>query len=111
MSAGGSVPRNWAGRQHGGPWQTCRPSRVGPSVPPRTLAGQGGALSIVSEGTADVAPAGRLLNDVRNALDLGISSLDGERSSALGPFRRRLDEPLRVAFAGRVKAGKSTLLN
>lgn len=31
--------------------------------------------------------------------------------AALDRVRRRLDEPLRVAIAGRVKAGKSTLLN
>lgn len=29
----------------------------------------------------------------------------------LEAVRRRLDEPIRVAIAGRVKAGKSTLLN
>lgn len=36
---------------------------------------------------------------------------DEELGPALESCRRRLDEPLRVALAGRVKAGKSTLLN
>ncbi|MQA64088.1 MAG: GTP-binding protein, partial [Actinophytocola sp.] len=34
-----------------------------------------------------------------------------EDGARLGEILRRLDEPLRVAVAGRVKAGKSTLLN
>src|SRR4249920_1421263 len=34
-----------------------------------------------------------------------------DQEAAVGIARRRLDEPLRVAIAGRVKAGKSTLLN
>ena len=36
---------------------------------------------------------------------------DPEASAALAGYARRLDEPLRVAIAGMVKAGKSTLLN
>jgi hypothetical protein len=36
---------------------------------------------------------------------------DGPRATAIDDIAARLDEPLRVAFAGRVKAGKSTLLN
>jgi hypothetical protein len=34
-----------------------------------------------------------------------------DTTAAVDAARRRLDEPLRVAIAGRVKAGKSTLLN
>jgi hypothetical protein len=36
---------------------------------------------------------------------------DGPEATALAEAAERLDEPLRVAVAGRVKAGKSTLLN
>ena len=53
-----------------------------------------------------------LLDEVRSALGAAREVLDealfADRLDALG---RRLDEPLRVAIAGRVKAGKSTLLN
>ncbi len=53
-----------------------------------------------------------LLDDTRAALDRAIDvyrgTEDGER---LRQVRTRLDEPLRVAVAGRIKAGKSTLLN
>ncbi len=38
-------------------------------------------------------------------------SPDGPLAEGLGRVQRRLREPLRVAIAGRVKAGKSTLLN
>ena len=36
---------------------------------------------------------------------------DGAAAAELAEQRRRLDEPLRIALVGRVKAGKSTLLN
>ena len=36
---------------------------------------------------------------------------DEEAATTLASLRARLDEPLRVALAGRIKAGKSTLLN
>jgi hypothetical protein len=53
-----------------------------------------------------------LLDQVRALLDAAGGMLEApgarERLTAL---RRRLDEPLRVAIAGRVKAGKSTLFN
>ncbi len=45
---------------------------------------------------------------VADGLDLAAGSLVEDR---LHGVMRRLDEPLRVAIAGRVKAGKSTLLN
>ena len=46
---------------------------------------------------------------VAAALDLAHSTLrDPVASTAIADLRHRLDEPLRVAFAGRVKAGKST---
>jgi len=41
----------------------------------------------------------------------GDGSLSSELVDDLQAVRNRLDEPLRVAIAGRVKAGKSTLLN
>lgn len=45
---------------------------------------------------------------VAEAAEVYLGTADGERLAAL---ERRLAEPLRVAIAGRVKAGKSTLLN
>ncbi|WP_207454534.1 dynamin family protein [Herbiconiux sp. SYSU D00978] len=45
------------------------------------------------------------------AAALGAYIDDPEASAALRGYARRLDEPLRVALAGMVKAGKSTLLN
>lgn len=54
----------------------------------------------------------RLLGEVRSLLDLAERTCtDPETVRALGHIRTRLDGPLRVAFAGKVKAGKSTLLN
>ena len=52
-----------------------------------------------------------LLEQVRGLLDDAIDAADGTTRSELEGVRARLDEPLRVAIAGRVKAGKSTLLN
>lgn len=53
-----------------------------------------------------------LLEDVRRLLDAALPAFAGTPAAeALADARRRLDEPLRVAIAGRVKAGKSTLLN
>src|SRR4051794_3488505 len=43
--------------------------------------------------------------------DAEADALDLPTRSELGDARRRLAGPLRLAFAGRVKAGKSTLLN
>ncbi len=54
-------------------------------------------------GTTDVAEL------VREALR--VYSDDPAARAALEGYARRLDEPLRVAVAGMVKAGKSTLLN
>lgn len=56
--------------------------------------------------------AGSLIDDVRALLDRALRELTdpGARGAVLAA-RRRLDEPLRVAIAGTVKAGKSTLLN
>jgi hypothetical protein len=59
-------------------------------------------------------PGGRgLADDVRRLLDdaLAVYRDDPPAASRLRASRDRLDEPLRVALAGRVKAGKSTLLN
>jgi Dynamin family len=53
-----------------------------------------------------------LLGAVRGLLDEARRAYDGHPAAArLDAVRGRLDEPLRVALAGRVKAGKSTLLN
>jgi predicted GTPase len=53
-----------------------------------------------------------LVDQVRPLLDDAISLYDGAPVGAeLAAARARLDEPLRVAIAGKVKAGKSTLLN
>jgi hypothetical protein len=56
--------------------------------------------------------SGRLLDRVRMLLEQGCRELpDPAARRTLEAARRRLDEPLRVAIAGRLKAGKSTLLN
>lgn len=53
-----------------------------------------------------------LLDEVRGLLARAAAALpEPELTSALRRAADRLDEPLRVAIAGRVKAGKSTLLN
>jgi predicted GTPase len=53
-----------------------------------------------------------LVDQVRPLLDDAIALYDGDPAGAeLTAARARLDEPLRVAIAGKVKAGKSTLLN
>ncbi|GAA3341380.1 50S ribosome-binding GTPase [Amorphoplanes nipponensis] len=53
-----------------------------------------------------------LLPQVRALLDRVLAATaDPAVRDALTDARRRLDEPLRVALAGKVKAGKSTLLN
>jgi hypothetical protein len=60
------------------------------------------------------APTGpvTLLDRTRSALDHAMRVYQGTEDGArLDEVRRRLDDPLRVAVAGRVKAGKSTLLN
>lgn len=56
---------------------------------------------------------GRLTTEVAALLDnaLRIYGNDPAASAALSEYRSRLREPLRVAIAGMVKAGKSTLLN
>lgn len=53
-----------------------------------------------------------LLHDVSALLDDALVAYAGHpEAERLEAARRRLDEPLRVAIAGKVKAGKSTLLN
>jgi hypothetical protein len=55
----------------------------------------------------------RAAADLRALLDRAVDVYgdDEEAAGRLRHTRRRLDEPLRVALVGRVKAGKSTLLN
>ena len=53
-----------------------------------------------------------LAHQVRTLLDHALDAFAGTAASAeLEAQHRRLEEPMRVAIAGRVKAGKSTLLN
>ncbi|MEV6491644.1 dynamin family protein [Actinoplanes sp. NPDC051633] len=53
-----------------------------------------------------------LLDEVRTLLDRSLAeSTDPSLRGRLTEARRRVDEPLRVAIAGKIKAGKSTLLN
>ncbi len=53
-----------------------------------------------------------LLDEVRNLLDrAAVETSDPTLRARLGEARRRIDQPLRVAIAGKIKAGKSTLLN
>jgi hypothetical protein len=54
----------------------------------------------------------RLLDQTRSLLDMAAGLYSGTPLAArIDEQRDRLDEPLRVAIAGKVKAGKSTLLN
>ena len=55
----------------------------------------------------------RVLDEARGLLDAAAERYrdDPDALRRLEEHARRLDEPLRVAIAGRVKAGKSTLLN
>ncbi|MGK5171463.1 dynamin family protein [Geodermatophilus sp. CPCC 205761] len=54
-----------------------------------------------------------VLEGVRALLDAAVERYDAvpEVADRLRASRRRLDEPLRLALVGRVKSGKSTLLN
>jgi hypothetical protein len=59
-----------------------------------------------------MAERGSLLDEVRRLLTAGVDTYRGTpQGDRLSAERDRLDEPLRVAIAGKVKAGKSTLLN
>jgi hypothetical protein len=56
--------------------------------------------------------SGGLINDLLGLLGQAASTApDPEASAAVDEIAGRLSEPLRVAIAGKVKAGKSTLLN
>ncbi len=52
-----------------------------------------------------------LVSEVRQLLDNVLGDAPEAARTAVERSRHRIDEPLRVAVAGRVKAGKSTLLN
>ncbi|HEY8216941.1 MAG TPA: dynamin family protein, partial [Acidimicrobiia bacterium] len=52
-----------------------------------------------------------LTDQVRKLVDDCAAAASGEAVARLTAARDRLDEPLRVAIVGKVKAGKSTLLN
>ena len=61
---------------------------------------------------ADAGDGPSLLTQVRGALDSAGRAYEGTAAAAeVAELVRRLDAPLRVAIAGKVKAGKSTLLN
>jgi hypothetical protein len=51
------------------------------------------------------------LTDLRELIGRARAAANGEAGDQLGRLASRLDEPLTVAIAGKVKAGKSTLLN
>ena len=55
-------------------------------------------------------PTGDLVGSVHKLLD-GAGSVFGRGSDEITDLRARLDGPLRVAIAGKLNAGKSTLLN
>ena len=55
-------------------------------------------------------PTGDLVASVHKLLD-GAGSVFGRNSDEITELRARLDGPLRVAIAGKLNAGKSTLLN
>lgn len=52
-----------------------------------------------------------IIDDVRALLNDAIELADDAHVPQLRELERRLDSPLRLAIAGKVKAGKSTLLN
>lgn len=60
----------------------------------------------MTSSSTSTAVVGALLDDAELAYATSPEALE-----LLGRLRRRFDEPLRVALAGRIKAGKSTLLN
>jgi hypothetical protein len=62
--------------------------------------------------TGGVSSGRSLLDEVRTLLDRAVAEIsDPALRDRLRQARRRIDEPLRVAIAGKIKAGKSTLLN
>jgi hypothetical protein len=60
---------------------------------------------------ADAAPDTSLHTQVARLCGAAAEVAGGRAAEAARAIRERLEEPLRVAIAGRVKAGKSTLLN
>jgi len=62
--------------------------------------------------TPTAMASGGLINDLLGLLGQAASTApDAEAAAAVDEIAGRLSEPLRVAIAGKVKAGKSTLLN
>jgi hypothetical protein len=61
--------------------------------------------------TQDGRPEAGLQADIAQICRLASEVAGGGGAGAVRAIRKRLEEPLRVAIAGRVKAGKSTLLN
>lgn len=59
-----------------------------------------------------MVPSGTgLIDQIARVCGLAATVAGGEAAGQVEAIKARLDEPLRVAIAGRVKAGKSTLLN
>ncbi len=70
------------------------------------------AAAVSAAGTAAALAPTAIVEDVRTLLRLARSFYtDPLDRHHIDDLERRLDEPLRVAIAGKVKAGKSTLLN
>ena len=101
------------GVRHAGPQRPAPDAGVhGAPMTGRRSARSSRSLSVslrVPRSRHDAMPD-RLLASVRQLLDVAEPVL-GERSARIVELRERLDGPLRVAIAGKVKAGKSTLLN
>ncbi|MEN3358040.1 MAG: hypothetical protein V7637_2022, partial [Mycobacteriales bacterium] len=68
---------------------------------------------VAGDGAGAVEPAqSELMVKLRDLLGRAVAAYQGQPAEAgLRALAGRLDEPLRVALAGRLKAGKSTLLN
>src|SRR5690606_13144685 len=92
-------------------------TRPGRGVDPAAHAAQAGdggrPMSVpAAPGAGDGARPSPLLTRTRHALARATEVYRGtEAGERLVELAQRLDEPLRVAIAGRIKAGKSTLLN
>ncbi len=83
------------------PAEPVAPATDAPTIPTPAPAGASAAFS-----------PGALIDDVRNLINKAMQAYAGTpQQSKIEAIEARLEEPLRVAIAGKVKAGKSTLLN
>src|SRR3954447_8546347 len=75
-------------------------------------AGPTAGMAAGPTGNPPVSPTAGLVDNTRSVLRKAMDAYRGrEAERRLGQVLERLDAPLRVAVAGRVKSGKSTLLN